>query len=334
MSHEITEFDSMFSADGITPRHRLGHVAEGRVTLAEGLKLAGLDWGIEKRPIFIETVGGEKIELPDRVALVRDDIELPLGVVAPSYEVFDNIEGFDVLDELMGRGDVELATAGSLMKGRRVWALAKLDREVKLPGGDKIMPYLLAAFGHDGHFGIRYGATPIRVVCGNTLTWALKDTGAFASAYHTKNVRTKLEAEARRILGFTESYYDSFESEVRELIEKSVTEKQFTNVLARVFPMPEDKEKKRKMTGVTANREAVRAIYAESKTIGDYKGSGWGVVQAFSTWDLWSRPVRGVSDLTIADAAVVRDEAQTKRLLNGTADAFITDVRKKVLALS
>ena len=96
---------------------------------AEALHLAGLDWIVEPRPVFVESNGifGTAMEpIPGYVANTRDVDGKVLGIVTNSYKIIQNVDAFAFTDNLIG-GDVRYETAGSLAQGKRVWLLALLS---------------------------------------------------------------------------------------------------------------------------------------------------------------------------------------------------------------
>src|SRR5437764_8376212 len=83
----------------------------------------------------------------------------------------DNRDAFRFLDALIN-SDLYFETARSLWGGRRVWCLARLPEFVEL-GGDISATYIYVANSHDGSMAVTAAATPIRIVCANTLGAAL-----------------------------------------------------------------------------------------------------------------------------------------------------------------
>ncbi len=84
-------------------------------------------------------------------------------------------------------------TAGAVKNGRKVWILAKAP-EGAMVGDDRIDQYVAIVTSHDGTMNLRLLPTGIRIVCNNTLTWALQkgqDDGF--SIRHTGDVHEKLE---------------------------------------------------------------------------------------------------------------------------------------------
>ena len=125
------------------PWHGLGTRVEEALTSADALRLAGLDWRVEQKPI--QVCGGNQIE--NFKANIRSTDGKVLGVVSDRYQIVQNVEAFDFTDELIG-GDVRYETAGSLQEGRKVWMLAKMPTTKIV--GDDVEPYLCFSNTHDG----------------------------------------------------------------------------------------------------------------------------------------------------------------------------------------
>jgi hypothetical protein len=109
--------------------HGLGKVVEQYPTSAEAIKFAGLDYTVEKRPLFTydsENHTGDpetdllipEIEVPNYFATIRTDTEQVLGVVGKDYEIVQNSNAFEFFDAIVGGGDgILYETAGALGKG-------------------------------------------------------------------------------------------------------------------------------------------------------------------------------------------------------------------------
>jgi hypothetical protein len=124
MSHEV---ESMFSV-GERPWHGLGHVLESAPSCAEALVLAGLNWGVELRPLATTVAdGGVSIGVESHRAVMRMDTGAVLGVVGEDFRPFGNADAFAFFEPLVGEGLITLETAGSLRAGRRVSLLAACD---------------------------------------------------------------------------------------------------------------------------------------------------------------------------------------------------------------
>ena len=211
-------FETGFSADGITPWHGLGEVIREAPTSEEAIKIAGLDWDVIPRPIYDEL--GRELE--GYKVNVRSTDNQILGIVTDRYRVVQNREAVECTDAVLGKG-VTYETAGSLATGKRVWMLAKM--EGTLLAEEEIDPYLVFTNAHDGSGAVRVAITPIRVVCQNTLNLALRNASRHWSCAHKGNIQSKLE-EARYTLESADRYMKALEEEFGELKLKKVTDKQ------------------------------------------------------------------------------------------------------------
>ena len=71
------------------PWHGLGTMVAEAPTSKDALRLAGLDWKVEGRPIY----DADGQEIPGFVANTRDSDGQVLGVVTNNYRVLQNEEG-------------------------------------------------------------------------------------------------------------------------------------------------------------------------------------------------------------------------------------------------
>jgi phage/plasmid-like protein (TIGR03299 family) len=214
----------MFSGSGERPWHGLGRVVPGRLATAEALAAAGLDWDVDLHPVFAEVPGLGPVETSHR-ATVRSSDGRVLGVVGPDYVPLQNRDAFGVIDPIVTTGEAVWETAGSLHGGKAVWALAKLPAEivVRRPGGvrDEVRTYLLVTNRHDGYSAAQIKLTPIRVVCQNTLSAALR-----GGAYRVTHVgdpagRVRMATEA---LGLANSLTAELAEAYQAMADRAMTE--------------------------------------------------------------------------------------------------------------
>lgn len=195
---------------GETPWHRLGVHVEAAVNSGHAVKLSGLDWRTEKRPLSYQAAG-EWVPTEDQFAIVRTDTESYLGTVGSRYAPVQNAEGFAFLDSLMGEFGAKFCTAGSTFGGRKVWMQIELPRQAfALNKVDEVRPYAIFMNTHDGSGAARCFPTSERVVCHNTLRVALQRGQADGiSIRHVGNVARKVQ-EARNALGLAVRGLDKF----------------------------------------------------------------------------------------------------------------------------
>lgn len=187
------------------PWHGMGTMVQEAPTSAEALHLAGLDWTVEPKPVYTEIDGifGKSMqEIPGFKANTRDIDGSVLGIVTDAYKIVQNTDAFAFTDNLIG-GEVRYETAGSLANGKRTWLLARLPETEIL--GDKTEQYLVFTNTFDGSGSVRVACTPVRVVCQNTLNFALKTAKRSWSIRHTANIETRMK-EAHDALQLANDY--------------------------------------------------------------------------------------------------------------------------------
>jgi len=291
MSHGITSNDQMFSVRRL-PWHGLGVVLdEYPKSIDEALDKAGLGWKVThgdvlvvKTPEWRDDFGTnhppELISAKGFKANLRDDTGEVLGIVSDDYEIVDNRDALRFLDALIG-SELHFETAGSLWGGRRVWVLARLPEYIEL-GGDQSATYVYVANSHDGSMAVTAAATPIRIVCANTLGAALRQSEQGTSAErtfrfrHTGNLQAKF-ADARRVLGMTINYQEQFKVLADRLALEPISERALEGRVLRHLWVTDDEAMGAR---ARANRERtiehVLAIFRGRGIAGDTTGNSPG----------------------------------------------------------
>lgn len=200
--------------------HGLGQIIADYPTSSEAIRFAGLDYTVEKRPLFtvdrsnLDTFNDPDADdyfdevtadllVPDYYANVRTDVEDVLGVVGKDYQIVQNIEAFSFFDSIVGGKDgILYETAGALGKGERIFITAKLPDYIRVGRNDCIEKYIFLTSSHDGYGSIIAAFTPVRVVCQNTLNAALKNHTNQIKIRHTSSASLRLK-QAQQLLGLT-----------------------------------------------------------------------------------------------------------------------------------
>lgn len=121
-------------------------------------------------------------------------------MVSDRYKIVQPGETIEFYRDFVRAGDMELEVGGTLLGGRRVWALARLPAEIRLPGNDVTRPYFLLTTSYDGETATIGTFTTVRVVCWNTLNIAYRE-------------READEAE-KVVSGFSVPHYAKFDIDV------------------------------------------------------------------------------------------------------------------------
>ena len=274
MASQILENDFMFSANGIRPWHGLGVVVDKAPTQVDAIKLAKLDWTVEKLPLFAKR-NNNIVDIPDRYALTRMDTKYCTGVVMDRYEIVQNVEAFSFVDDIMKseKGAVHYETAGSLYNGKKIFLLVKMPTSKVLD--DKIENYLFFTNSHDGLNAVKAGISNVRVVCDNTLQMAMRGATRTWSAHHTKSVKSRQE-EAIRTLKLASSYI----KEMSKIAETMAGIKVNPDKIIPTFFTKTDLEKLNVQNAVLQ----IIAIAKEKDDLQNFKGTAWGVYNALADY--------------------------------------------------
>ena len=266
------------------PWHGLGVKVMEAPTSEDALTAAGLDWSVIQKNVTTE----DGAAIPGFKANVRSTDSQVLGIVTDRYKVVQNDEAFAFTDALLGEG-VTYETAGSLQNGRRVWMLAKLPQKYII-SGDEITPYLVFFNSHDGSGSIKVAMTPIRVVCQNTLNFALKTAKRSWSVNHVGNIDKKLDDAFDTLLN-ANKYMTELGKGIDSLYHRKVSDRevaQFTEIL---FPFPPAATAQQKKN-VKQARDGVMVRYYEAPDLVDMGKNGYRFVNAVSDFATHAKPQR------------------------------------------
>lgn len=268
------------------PWHGLGVMVETAPDSKSAIHLAGLDWRVEKKDMYLPN----GIIIPDYKANVRDSDGAILGVVSDKYKIVQNDEAFAFTDSLIS-GDVKYETAGSLKGGKTVWMLAKMPTTEIL--GDETEQYLCFSNTHDGTGAVRVFMTPIRVVCNNTLNLALSTAQRCWSMKHMGDIEAKIE-EAQDCLRLSNKYMDGLKEYADNLSKKTVTDEALRDILNDIFPINDDMSEREK-NGVAKLKDEFMICYF-MPDIDKFRGTAWGVVNAMTDMVAHSQPRRNTKN--------------------------------------
>lgn len=235
MAHEV---ENMMSVK-ITPWHGLGVILPETPNAATAMKAAGLDWGVSKRPVMYQdriSQDGRLLTAKKQYAVVRDSDESYLGHAGESWQPLQNTEAFKFFDPFVESGEATFETAGSLDHGRRIWVLAKINRNpIEVVKGDLIEKYILLSNCHRSGYAVRGALTPIRVVCANTEAMAFKhsETRIF-KATHSLKMTERLEQVQASIAAADEAFEQTAEF-YKRFASKQVTQKQVIQFINQTF---------------------------------------------------------------------------------------------------
>lgn len=280
---QMTTVDEGTISTRVLPWQKLGTVLDEPLTPGEAIKRAGLDWTVDKQPLYTE-VQGKLVQVESRFAIRRSSDDAILGTVGTHYETYQNAEAFDFLTDLVGDpDDAIIEAAGSVRKGRQVFVV------VRFPGmlddvldGDEHELYAIIRTGHDGTKAVQVLLMPLRGLCMNSL--GLSSFGREApqrwSLHHTSTLQAKL-AEARHTLEAADAYAEEYRLTAERLADSQIAENELRRIMERVLP-----ERPQRAQVI----DQVAARFSSSPTIQDrFRGTSYAALNAITEQTDWGQ---------------------------------------------
>lgn len=281
MSHQVEKM--MFT--GETPWHGLGTKVEPGVRSAQAIVDAGLDWNVDT--VDLLTSDGQFIT--NHKATRRTSDGRILGVVGRTFKPLQNRDAFNFFDAFVEAGEASYETAGSLRGGRRVFILAKLNRDPLVIGkDDEVNKYVLLSNGHDGTLAVRVGFTPIRVVCSNTLAMSHSHRASkLLRIRHTSKTVDTL-TKVREVMNLADASFEAEAEQYRKLARTPINRDDFTKFVTKVFAVKKLDDNGDEMPPVPTTRvlEGVSKLFEEGRgaQLETARGTVWGAYQAINEY--------------------------------------------------
>ena len=335
MAHNLETFEdgttAFFTAREVA-WHKLGTVTDNALTAEDALTQAHLNWEVRKSEnpvqVLVPDINGNYsdengtnniIKYADKFMTYRyhpkNKKPEALGVVGSRYTPVQNSEAFAFLNDLSDESGAVFETAGSIDNGKKVFMSMKMPNDMLIGGVDKIDTYLLAWNTHDGSSSFTVAVTPIRVVCQNTLTMAIKKAENSFSLRHTPRVSGKVQA-ARDTLNLTYRYVEEFEKEAEMLIAQSMTDKEFKLIVEKMIPIDEESERARNLADTA--RDTMLALW-KAPTQLNVAGTKWAAYNAIVEYSDWAKPIRSENP----------DVKRAEKIVKGQGERF----KNRALAL-
>jgi len=269
----------------------------------------------------------------DRKAITADDNDHLFEIFKSGYVAHDYNEWLiehvaNILDD-----NLQISSAGLLRNRAVAWVEVSVPDNIKTPEGVEFRPNLLACTSFDGSLATTYKRTVQLVVCDNTMAMALQEKGQTLKVKHSKYSKARI-GDARSALEVVFDVGEAFSEEIARLTRIDVTDNQFTKVLDELVPVVDDEGRKR--TVALNKRDQLHTMYAADARVRDWKGTAFGVLQAFNTYNHHEGTLRDTSGTGRTDREL-RAERNMLNAIDGStdkADNLVLDAINKVLSLA
>ncbi len=220
--------------------HGLGTTFTEPLSTLQALQAGGLDFTVLKLPNIHCLPNGEEIVSEESFFTCRTDVNKVLGAkLGRDYEVLQNVEALNVVDEILQSGRATIETAGSINEGRKVFICLKVDKSIQVGSDDVVNQYVLIATSHDGSMSITATPTNVRVVCNNTLSAALRGAKGAIKIRHTQRAADRLQ-EAAKVLNLISENTQINTDNYNKMKSTDISKQDMFNYFGNVFCTPHE----------------------------------------------------------------------------------------------
>lgn len=288
------------------PEHRMGSHFEGPVPEQVARDLIG--WEPLEAPVtatFLSADGVTTVTDQTKKMYVNPVTMQSVGVTGTRHKAHNYAETLIDVPEILADGKLGIGSVGTLNKGGRAFVQYELGENVEAVKDVKFRPFLTAATSLDGSLATTFLTGTQVVVCDNTLSMALSESGRGEyRVRHTTNSRVNVH-DARQALGLIERAADDFQELVKKLTSEVVTDAKWKRFLEAAVPIPEKDGHSRTLAENKVHD--LDLLWREDERVAPWKNSAWGVLAATNTWSNHFSTVRNVS----------RDERRIQKLIDG-----------------
>ena len=269
---------------GKKPWHGLGQELTQNAPIEVWRKEAGLDWEAQVTPVMFWPEGlAAPRDIKSKQVIFRNDTYQPLGVVSDRYKIHQPADVLDFFNTLVQSAGFTLEVAGAIKGGKRIWALANVNKESVVLNDDAVKGYLLLSTSFDGTTATVGQFTSIRVVCNNTLSAAdTETTPSRVMLTHGTNFDASLMRER---LGLVVSGFDGMMDKYRSFARNSVSSQYAKNFIKELFPDTHDNQ-----TGLYKESRSFKRVLElfDGAGIGSQQrgvyGTRWGLLNAVTQY--------------------------------------------------
>lgn len=248
-------------------------------------------WQAVSSPVYVEDpVTGGLAEAPGRQAILRSDTGNVMGIFTDGYEPHPYIEWLIGTIARLLDSDLSIGSAGLLRGGAVAWVSVEVPDNVVTAEGVEFRPHLFGATSFDGSLATTFKRAVTNIVCDNTMSAGLAETGPQIKIKHSRYSKLRL-GEARQALNIVYQIADEFAAEVTRLCQTAVSAAQWDAFLDAHAPLPADPGRSR--TLAEAKRDALTRLWHHDTRVAPWSGTAFGVVQAVNTYAHHEQAVRG-----------------------------------------
>ena len=236
-------------------------------------------------PVFTEDEGGFT-KIPKKQAIVHEETGIVTGVTSDRCKIFQPAQSADFIHCLAGN-KYDVVNCGASKDRTKQWDVLQLPK-IDI-AGDEVDQYLVVMNSFDGGGSYKIALTPVRVICNNMFSIALRRAKRIWSVRHTGNLEWKMD-EARRSLKLSEEYALELNEFAHSMINVKVDDVALKAILNQCFKAGPKATEREKRT-IEEKKDQFMVCYFQPD-IARFLGTGWGVINAMADYVSHAEPAR------------------------------------------
>lgn len=286
----------------------VGSNISAATSVEEALKISGLDYIVEKVPVFLEN----GTPIPGAFCTKKEGTNDTFGVVGSQFEIIQNQEALSFVDNLVSEG-LTFVKAGENPK--MLYLIGKLPSIEVL--GDEVTPYLIFQNSHNGSTTLKATIAPLRIVCQNQFNLTFRKAVNKISLRHTKSIKGRLHTAQQVLLQNTE-YLSEFQKQALGLAQEKVSKKQVDTLLDGIFEIKPEFNPTQVRRMEEKRDRFLSAYQADDNQ--NFLGTKWGLINAYTDF-VTHKPLRKETPQALENHFI-------KTTLKGSINDFVHQVSK------
>lgn len=286
----------------------VGSNISAATSVEEALKISGLDYTVEKVPVFLE----DGTPTPGAFCTKKEGTNDTFGVVGSQFEIIQNQEALSFVDNLVSEG-LTFVKAGENHK--MLYLIGKLPSIEVL--GDEVTPYLIFQNSHNGSTTLKATIAPLRIVCQNQFNLTFRKAVNKISLRHTKSIKGRLHTAQQVLLQNTE-YLSEFQKQALGLAQEKVSKKQVDTLLDGIFEIKPEFNPTQVRRMEEKRDRFLSAYQADDNQ--NFLGTKWGLINAYTDF-VTHKPLRKETPQALENHFI-------KTTLKGSINDFVHQVSK------
>ena len=225
-------------------------------------------------------------EIPRRQAIIHEASGTVTGITSNRCKIFQPVQAADFISCLAGN-KYDVVNSGASRDYTKQWDVIQLEPKDIL--GDEVDQYLVVMNSFDGGGSFKVALTPVRVICNNMFSIALKRAKRIWSIRHTGDLRWKMD-EARRSLKLEEEYMLELNDFAHSMTQVRIDDKALKAILNQCFKAG-PKATEREIRTIEDKKDQFMVCYF-MPDIDKFRGTGWGVINAMADYVSHAEPAR------------------------------------------